>query len=379
MIETYRLVSEPALGFFGIHERGIPATGTRVLRLCDDGSVAEERSASVIVQHNVRSSVAFVYGRDPQRDDYFVVGTAYLVSEPSAVPHGLWIFLVTARHVVEQIRARRNDGNVYLRFNEEASSYYFALPFSVWFFHPNEDAAVLGDEWLNEPSTTLRYDVAVAPCPPSALSRTMVAPFPLDTFVDQAVADAAHIQAGDDVIITGLYHQHVGKDRNIPIIRSGMIAAMPEEPVATRLGPMTAYLIETRSTGGLSGSPVTWHSGAFRPKPSGEWEPVETGYFRHLGLIQGHYDSRIDAEKLNDGIAIVVPAIVIRETLHQEAVMANRKAAEKRHRESESGPTMDSIASADESESVSLAPADPEDVLRALLRTPPHGQTQDPA
>lgn len=63
-------------------------------------------------------------------------------------------------------------------------------------------------------------------------------------------------QVGDTVSTIGLYTAHHGTTRNMPVVRTGNIAAMPEEPVNTEHGYVSAYLVETRSIAGLSGSPV---------------------------------------------------------------------------------------------------------------------------
>jgi hypothetical protein len=58
-----------------------------------------------------------------------------------------------------------------------------------------------------------------------------------------------------------------GRQRNIPIVRIGNVASMPHEPVATKnRGAIEAYLVEARSVGGLSGSPVLVQLGIVRPK-----------------------------------------------------------------------------------------------------------------
>ena len=76
---------------------------------------------------------------------------------------------------------------------------------------------------------------------------------------DKVINDNA-IGVGDEVFLTGLFANHIGQQRNLPIIRVGNIALMPEEPVQhPSLGPIDAYLIEARSIGGLSGSPVFVH------------------------------------------------------------------------------------------------------------------------
>jgi hypothetical protein len=52
--------------------------------------------------------------------------------------------------------------------------------------------------------------------------------------------------------------QRAGSTRNIPIVRTGVIAAMPaiDEPFVRKGEEYHAYLAEMRSIGGLSGSPV---------------------------------------------------------------------------------------------------------------------------
>lgn len=61
---------------------------------------------------------------------------------------------------------------------------------------------------------------------------------------------------GDEVSVVGLYTSHHGQAKNIPIIRIGHIAAMPEEKVSTHRGYVLGYLMEVHSIAGLSGSPV---------------------------------------------------------------------------------------------------------------------------
>ena len=63
-------------------------------------------------------------------------------------------------------------------------------------------------------------------------------------------------ELGDEVSTIGLYASHYGATKNIPVVRTGNIAMMPDEPVLTNRGYVKAYLIETKSIVGLSGSPV---------------------------------------------------------------------------------------------------------------------------
>jgi hypothetical protein len=61
---------------------------------------------------------------------------------------------------------------------------------------------------------------------------------------------------GDEVATVGLYSSHYGQDRNVPVVRIGNIARLPGEPVLSKRGYVKAFLIETKSILGLSGSPV---------------------------------------------------------------------------------------------------------------------------
>jgi hypothetical protein len=119
------------------------------------------------------------------------------------------------------------------------------------------------------------------------------------------------------------------------------MSAMPGEKVNTRVGPMHAYLIESRSIGGLSGSPVFVNLRLVRHgKLSSTGNPI----FYLLGLVYGHYDIdevTIDANDLNPvaddglrpknvnmGIAIVVPVSKLIETLNQPAIRTAEHSAE---------------------------------------------------
>jgi hypothetical protein len=75
--------------------------------------------------------------------------------------------------------------------------------------------------------------------------------------------------------------------RTPPTARFGNIAQMPNEPVIIKRFEQDCFLVEARSIGGFSGSPVFWHvlpfaGGAYRPKGNLQLGPlllgVELGY-----------------------------------------------------------------------------------------------------
>jgi hypothetical protein len=139
------------------------------------------------------------------------------------------------------------------------------------------------------------------------------------------IIEAQEIGCGDEVITIGLLTRHFGRTRNIPIARVGNIAAMPEEHVdlGPQMGEQEVYLIESRSIGGLSGSPVYLHTPAFRI--IGGDIRSSTGLEREylLGINIGLFEvtAKSDAvptdeatvqrerflEQMSAGIAVVVP------------------------------------------------------------------------
>jgi hypothetical protein len=107
---------------------------------------------------------------------------------------------------------------------------------------------------------------------------------------------------------------------------------------------MDVYLVESRSIGGLSGSPVFVDirtAKTTRPPTygsmAGAYDPSSPGRFKLFGLVHGHFgddilpDATADDGKekvhINMGIAMVVPAEKIQEALagyaNQEEIEAN--------------------------------------------------------
>jgi hypothetical protein len=173
--------------------------------------------------------------------------------------------------------------------------------------------------WIFHANPTEIVDVAVLPLPRNAVGMVDHSAFELNSAATDAVIEELHIGLGEDVFLVGLFANHHGKRRNIPIVRFGNIAAMREEHVNTKSGDMDVYLIEARSIGGLSGSPVFVHLGNQRRVGNNQVMHANSpeGVFYLLGLMHGHWDvdeSKIDGTadvkgtgKVNMGIAMVVP------------------------------------------------------------------------
>lgn len=185
-----------------------------------------------------------------------------------------------------------------------------------------------GKRWFTHPTDAF-VDVAVLPWAPP-LEKYDFKCVSVSSFLSDETVQKEGIGVGDEVFIAGLFAHISGSSRNLPIVRMGNIAMMPDEVIPTELGDIEAYLVEARSIGGLSGSP------AFVRKTV----PLGVGGFYLLGLMHGHWDIPAKSKndllmnddlfgKVNMGIAIVVPAKKILEVLNHPELVKMREQQEK--------------------------------------------------
>lgn len=274
----------------------------------------------MLVPDEIRKCV--VFAAFEQGNGRELCGTVFLVGLP--VSEGRTArFAVTAAHVLDKARERSLDGNLYLRFNRRGGGLGWVETRLIdWLRHPTDDNVDCATISLTLPEDAdhLKYPL------PSASS--VLTPYAIDML---------GFGVGDEVFFPGLFTRHAGTTSNVPIVRTGTIAAMLTTGVEGGRGSMEAYLIEARSIGGLSGSPVF-----IQIPPAQSWRPTNetlaTGQrrprrivprFLFMGLIHGHWDVRpvpdtaadaMSDEVVNMGIAIVVPAVRVMEVLSQPAV-----------------------------------------------------------
>lgn len=264
----------------------------------------------------IRKCVVFI-GYETSGGARQLAGTGFFVSRHILGGSYHFSYIVTAKHVIDAIRDNLCD-KVLLRINfKDGNAYWVETPIDLWISHPDDT----------------EVDVAIAGFPME--DEFDCASLPTFTFLTDEIISQERIGAGEDIAITGLFVNHYGHQRNIPIIRGGIISAMPEEKVQTQSGLIDAYLIEARSIGGLSGSPVFAYLGISR---------MLDGEVRHqhshpamylLGLMHGHYDigtlpssGALRRENVNMGIGIVVPATKILEVINQPMVRKGEKKVE---------------------------------------------------
>lgn len=221
--------------------------------------------------------------------------------EPKADP----MYAVTAKHVIDDIRGTGVE-HAWLRLNlKDGEAKWFQTSLADWFVHPTDKS----------------IDVAILKMGLAATFDHLV--FPYSLCITNERMQENEVALGDEVFITGLFRHHHGSRRNIPIVRVGNLACMAEEKISTKsFGDIDAYLVESRSIGGLSGSPVFLNLGIARiikkQVKFATGEPI----FYLIGLVHGHYDvqaseldnvgtedkeDHLSPDRVNTGIAMVVP------------------------------------------------------------------------
>jgi hypothetical protein len=264
----------------------------------------------------VTKCVAFILFMKKGSDALSYAGTCFLVHYPlSNTPNRAMGYMVTARHVIAYITENSDDGKVFIRANRaDGRIETFDGHVSDFFVHPCDTSV----------------DVAVCKWAPSEGAgadltriRMDLVPVPIARFTTREELKDQDVGPGDEVFCTGLFSRFVGTAKNMPIVRMGTVALMPDEPIpTTKFGNMEAILVEVRSVGGLSGSPVFLYSVGPRFTKAGI--QLRGALFSLCGLMHGHWETEqsvvkvdvpFEREKLNLGIAVVVPAYKITEVL----------------------------------------------------------------
>jgi hypothetical protein len=260
----------------------------------------------MLIDKSMTNCVCFVccYNNDGELNP---VGTAFFIGTQVVItnPPRYLLIAVTALHLINGIEdARRPDNRIFLRINTRDGGFdHLEIPSEEWIrpdpSHPDGivDAAVCRVLAVTEDKFDVRW-------------------INDDWIANREILHAEDIGIGNEVFSAGLFIMHTATKRNEPIVRSGTIAAMPET-ISSKSGPQHAYLIESRSVGGLSGSPVFVEAGLTRHDGSLEIKLRTSGRASYLlGVMSGHWNAEAEIKEIGDaiqreyvnmGIAIVTP------------------------------------------------------------------------
>jgi hypothetical protein len=282
--------------------------------------VSRRESGLVRVPELIIKSVAFISYRHEAAlmgEDIDPGATAFYVGYPSSIVPGVrFNYFVTAKHALNN----KHGGEIGLLVNSTSSGRIF-VPFGKqrWYQHPTDNSVdVLVLPFEHRADLAVHY-VAI---------ETFLGKDHIDNFQGGAFG------LGNEVFFPGLFEFAPGATRNMPFLRYGNVAMIPDGPIQVDSGFAGVYLIESRSISGLSGSPVfmrptanldLWDSA--KRKVSGIF-PLES--YVLLGMIGGHWDA--NPHGVNMGISWVVPARKILEVLNHPELVAARNEYDERLR-----------------------------------------------
>jgi hypothetical protein len=161
-------------------------------------------------------------------------GSGFLVGIPTTdLPGNVWIiYAVTNKHVIE-------GGNSVVRLRTKSGKHsIMPIDERAWMFHQDGDDLSV---------CLIRFDW-------QSVQFNFV---PRNVFLDNDTVIRYNIGPGDETFVVGRFINHEGRQQNLPTARFGCISQMPHEPVKQNTGfEQESFLVEARSIGGYSGSPV---------------------------------------------------------------------------------------------------------------------------
>lgn len=274
-------------------------------------AVRREEEIYMFIPPEIKKCIGFI-GYETKKNGTKFCGTGFFITAPYEKPHRRTYYFITAKHNIEKISSKKNVDEILIRFNA-VNGGYLNLKTSLkdWVFHNSTDIAILKNEALDIRGMDKEF-------------------IPQEHFINKEFIRENYIGIGERVVIVGLFAKHGGEERNLPILRLGHIAMMPDDPIETEnLSEIEAYIIEAISIGGLSGSPVFTIKNEV---PKGNFKVERQLYL--LGLLHGHWElpkeiiGQIDdgsRDKINTGLAIVIPADKILEVLEYEDLKKERE------------------------------------------------------
>ena len=283
------------------------------------------------VPDNIRKTVVYIGRGD--HGPFTPYGTGFVIV--SFIDDRSFQTIVTAKHVIDSMG---DVDSVWIRVNDHAgNARVLPLKRDHWKPHPDPGVDLMVCPTL---IPTEQFDILHLRLDDECLTPEAIQQYDFGV--------------GDDVFIAGMFVSLTGETKNLPIIRCGTIAAMPDEMIHTNYGYHDAYLIEARSTGGLSGSPVFLHVAPLRTINTNETKLMDGFQHYLMGMVLGHSsltsaedeievvrprrDDEDDEERraallpLNTGIGIVLPFQYVVEAVNQDELVAGRREAMERRR-----------------------------------------------
>lgn len=242
------------------------------------------------IPESARDTVAYVVlpGTPDGSRKATPIGTAFFVATGyPGVKDKVWVYLVTARHVLFDEQKRRHP-KLLLRVNDK--EFHRAKDLDVlrteeWFFHERPD----------------EVDIAVHPLLPSEADFKFVTN---NDFVTDELITKKRIGIGDDLFYLGLLSYDADSDRISPVARFGHLALTPNGPT---LDGRAYHFIDANNMPGHSGSPVFLWATAARSSSQLVASPRIFGLYGVVsGVVEYQKDLKARAPKETSGTNIPI-------------------------------------------------------------------------
>jgi hypothetical protein len=315
--------------------------------------LALEREADMQIDDRIRKCVAFLGKADG--DYFYASGTGFFAT--LRINNYVFQYFLTARHIVWPGRIMGfsptpPDNEISIRINRKANKpKIIHTKLSEWIFHDDiknfDICAYRFSEDEHDPDSDL--DSGAIRLQGMSLIRKEEVTDPMEYLLEYGMgAQDYGLSLGDHVFLVGAFVKRVGTHNNIPIVRMGNIAAMPEEPIEFFSPTRPAYLVETRSLGGLSGSPVFLHLFPDRQRgdlrltgqQSPDGDPTVIMPYMLIGMVLGHHmsseylqdfapreDSKWTDADMKSGLSVAMPVSEIIKFLFLPKLKQEREAA----------------------------------------------------
>jgi Trypsin-like peptidase domain len=259
---------------------------------------------------------------DLRIDDYFKDSAFYIYKSAADARRGEAEggtgFLVVVQH-----KTNKRYGVLYAVTNA-----HIIRAFNTPTFRLNTPSGQIATESTRRSDWTLHPDGDdIAVIPVQGYEKYQIRAIPEHLFLNREFLHEYGYGVGDEVFMVGRFVGHEGRKRNLPSVRFGNISMVPEEPVRHGSEEHEAFLIELRSVGGYSGSPVfIWWpiTGAGQSKTA-FLLGIDCGHIQTTEPIHTKGGSKLGFVRFNSAMAVVSPVWRIRELLYKPSLIRDRE------------------------------------------------------
>lgn len=252
----------------------------------------------------VKKSVAYIFVKDsnnrlePSGTGFFVMLKA--IQNADTANFG---YLVTVKNSFRRRDKLSLIDTVYIRLNrKDGYSDTLNIPLVIngaprYFLHPDSTVDLIAVPAYPD---LKRYDFLFTPA---------------GIIAQMDFIQRENITEGEEVFHAGMEQAHIGRYKNIPVVRMGSIAQLSEEKYATSNGLTEFYMIETTFSKHSAGSPVFYYVPAKKDTGTAN---VPAKFFL-TGVLVGHYGQPLD------NLVAVIPAFKLSELLNTQEVIRERE------------------------------------------------------